>query len=157
MPGVKHLIDCHCYLKIFGNSENQVNHKFPVYSKFDTDGKVITKLQKCNNCESLHYVYDLCKSELKPGKDNTTVTLSFEDLAMMLPERLANSLVKNGCSLADMEHAIDILEEERWGEILVLKRDIISEEEQVKILKIFSESKFQLDTKKIKTLLYEEM
>jgi hypothetical protein len=77
-------------------------------------------------------------------------------LAMMLPERLANSLLKNDCSLADMEHAIDILAEHRWGETLILKRDIISEEEQVKIIKILSETKFQIDTKKIKTILYEE-
>ena len=156
MPGVKHLVECHCYLKIFGDASTEVNHKFAVYSKFDDNGKVIPKIQKCNNCESLHYVYDLCKSELKPGKDNTTVTLNFEDLAMMMPERLANSLIRNGCSLADMEHAIDILEEKRWGETLVLKRDIISEEEQVKIIRILSDSKFQIDTKKIKTLLYEE-
>ena len=97
MIGQKHLIECHCYLKIFSNEEKKVNHKFSVYSKFDNDGKVIPKLQKCNNCDTLHYVYDICKSELRGGKDETSVTVDLEEMTLMLPERLSTIFIKNNC------------------------------------------------------------
>jgi len=156
MSGQKHLIECHCYLKIFSNTEKRINHKFAVYSKFDQDEKVIPKLQKCNNCDTLHFIYDICKSELKAGKDETSITLDVEEISLMLPPRLSNLLIKNGCSVADMEHAIDIIEEERWGEYIVIRRDVIEEEEQVKLIKIIGDSKFQIENKKIKSLLYNE-
>ena len=42
--------------------------------------KIIPKIVKCNNCESLHLVDDYCKSILKGGKDQTEVTLSIDDI-----------------------------------------------------------------------------
>ena len=69
MPGIKHLIECHCYLAIYKKQINPVNHKFPVYSKIDDNGNVIKKNVKCNNCDAFHLVYDLCKSEIKAGKE----------------------------------------------------------------------------------------
>ena len=35
MPGIKHLIECHCSLIIFKNNDKQIYHKFPVYSIID--------------------------------------------------------------------------------------------------------------------------
>mgnify|MGYP001429106441 CR=1 FL=1 len=152
MTGQKHLIECHCYLKLFSGNDKKINHKFAVYSKFDNDGKVIPKLQKCNNCDALHYVYDICKSELRAGKDETSVTLDIEEMMLMLPERLSNIFIKNRCSLADIEHALDIIDEERWGEHIIMRRDIIDEEEQIKLVKIIDEKRFQIETKTIKSL-----
>ena len=72
-----------------------INHKFPVYSKIDKlSNKVIPKFAKCNNCESLHYVYDICKSELRPGKDQTQITISKDDISLMIPGKLVNILIK---------------------------------------------------------------
>lgn len=152
MPGQKHLIECHCYLKIFDNNERKINHKFSAYSKFDEQGKVVPKLQKCNNCDTLHYINDICKSELRAGKDETSVTVDPEELSLMLPERLANIFIKNNCGVADIEHAINIIEEERWGEHVVIRRDVINEEEQIKIVKIIDNNRFHVETKRIKSL-----
>ena len=55
MPGLKHLIECHCTLKIF-NGDELINHKFPVYSKVKPDGSIVSKLVKCNNCDAVHRV-----------------------------------------------------------------------------------------------------
>ena len=57
MVGYKHLIDCHCVLRIYKKNENIINHKFPVYSKLDASNKIIAKHVKCNNCEAVHYVH----------------------------------------------------------------------------------------------------
>lgn len=152
MSGQKHLIECHCYLKLYSDDEQKINHKFSVYSKFDEEGKVVPRLQKCNNCDTLHYIHDICRSELRVGKDETMVTVDAEEMTLMLPERLSNIFIKNNCSIADIEHAIDIIEEERWGEHVVIRRDVIEEEEQIKLVRIVDERRFQIETKTIKSL-----
>tara|TARA_Y100001972_G_C7489314_1_gene248286 strand:+ start:37 stop:507 length:471 start_codon:yes stop_codon:yes gene_type:complete len=153
MGGIKHLIECHCVLKIYKSNNNLINHKFPVYSKFDDNGKVIPKLVKCNNCESVHYVHDIFRSELKGGKDQTSITLTKDDIMLSLPERLSNVLVKLDCDISVWEHCLDIIEEERWNEFVVLRREIIDEQQQVKIIKIISENKFKIENKLINDTL----
>jgi hypothetical protein len=154
MAGFKHLIDCHCVLRIFKKNDKLINHKFPVYSKIDKDGKILPKLVKCNNCESLHWVYDTCKSELRGGKDQTGVTLSREDISLMLPERLVNILFKQNCDMSIWDQIADIYDESRWGEYAVIKRDIIDEEQQVKLLYILGENKFKIENKCINSTIY---
>ena len=156
MPGVKHLIECHCVLRIYRGNEEVDNHKFPVYSKIDKSGKLIPKFAKCNNCESLHYVHDYCRSDLRGGKDQTSVTLSIDDIAISLPERLAGILAKSQCDIATWEHCLDIIEENRWGESVVLNRDIIDENQQVKILFINSENMFKVENKIINSIILLE-
>ena len=153
MPGVKHLIDCHCVLKIFKKNENINYHKFPVYSKFDKDKKIIPKIVKCNNCESAHWVYDICKSELRSGKDQTDVTLTIDDISLSLPDKLNQLLEKMNCDISIWEHCLDVIEEKRWGEFIVLKRDVIDENQNVKILIINSENRFKIENKVINTTI----
>ena len=156
MLGVKHLIECHCFLKIFDQKNKQINHKFPVYSKFGKDGELIPRLAKCNNCESVHYVFDICKSELRPGKENIETTISKEDIIMMLPEKVSSVLIKNDADISDFEHALDIVEEEAWGSYVVVKRSIVGEEEQVKILQIESLDKIKIFSKSINSTVLGE-
>ena len=92
MAGFKHLIECHCYLSIFKNKEKITNHRFPVYSKVDYLGNVKAKIVKCNNCEAMHRVYSFGKSEIIPGKDDSNIVSSLEDLKY-LQELQLDSLV----------------------------------------------------------------
>ena len=144
MAGVKHLIECHCYLAIFKNNEKQINHRFPVYSKIDEEGRVIKKTVKCNNCDAMHYVTDICKSELRPGKDDSNVVITKDDLKHMLPENITNFLISNNCDISIWEHAKDVIDENRKDEIIVIKRDIIDERQQVKYIKINENQKIQI-------------
>ena len=156
MLGIKHLIQCHCYLKIFDQKNNQINHKFSVYSKIDENDKVIPKLVKCNNCESLHYVYDICKSDLRPGKEDSKSILEKEDFIMMLPDKVANILIKNQCDISDFEHALDIIEEKAWGSHIVVKRDIVGEEQQIKLLIFKDENIVKIENRPIKSIVVNE-
>jgi hypothetical protein len=156
MLGIKHLIQCHCYLKIFDQKNNQINHKFSVYSKIDENDKVIPKLVKCNNCESLHYVYDICKSDLRPGKEDSKSILEKEDFIMMLPDKVANILIKNQCDISDFEHALDIIEEKAWGSHIVVKRDIVGEEQQIKLLTFKDENIVKIENRPIKSIVVKE-
>lgn len=134
MPGIKHLIECHCYLAIYKKNVKQVNHKFPVYSKIDADGNVIKKNVKCNNCEAFHFVYDVCRSEIKAGKDQSTLILNKNDIASMIPQKFINFLTENNCDISTWEHVKDIIDERRWGEPVIIKRDIIDEKQQIKYI-----------------------
>lgn len=138
MPGIKHLVECHCYLAIYKKSSKIINHKFPVYSKLDDDGKIIPKNAKCNNCEALHRVYDVCKSELKAGKDQSSVTLTIDDLMVMMPQNISNFLISNNVDISTWEHIKDIIDEKRWGEPVIIKRDIIDEKQQIKYIELDS-------------------
>ena len=158
MAGIKHLIECHCVLKIYDTSdiENIIYHKFPVYTKFDSDGKVISKLVKCNNCDALHKIIDICRSELSPGKDQTQININKEDIELMLSDRLCNVLAKYNCDMSIWEHAHDIIDNSEWGNSIVIKRDIIDEQQHVKILFILGENKFKIENKVINDLIYLE-
>ena len=145
MTGVKHLIECHCVLAIYRTTKKEMpGHKFAVYSKFDSNDNVIPKLVKCNNCDTMHYVYDICRSEIRGGKDQSSLTVSVEELGLMLPERLANTLLKVETDISNWEQIVDIFEEKRWGEVVVLRREVINELQHVKTMEITSESIFKI-------------
>ena len=154
MPGIKHLIECHCVLPIYKSRvKNRIYHKFPVYSKIDENDTLIPKMSKCNNCDTLHYVYDICKSDIRGGKDQSLMTLSLEEISLMLPERLTSTLIKLETDMSNWEHILDIIEEKRWGEEVVLRREVINEKQHVKIIKINSESSFKIENKIIEDVL----
>ena len=154
MPGIKHLIECHCVLAIYRTGEKEPqNHKFVVYSKTDDNQKIIPRLVKCNNCQTLHNVYDYCKSEIKVGKDQSEVLLTIDDLSLMLPPRLSNMLLKSDADRSNWEHILDIIEEKRWGESVVLKRDIIGEKEHLKVITVLGEEKFKIENTVIEDLI----
>lgn len=156
MPGIKHLIDCHCVLPLYRDSQKIIFHKFPVYSKIKKDGSLIEKLVKCNNCEAVHLVNEICKSTIQPGKDQTNVTLSKEDMSFMLSDKLVSLLEKTDSDISTWEHVLDVIEEKRWKENIVIKREIIDEKEHVKILNMTSENKFKVFSDSINNLIVKE-
>jgi hypothetical protein len=145
MQGIKHLIECHCVLAIYRATKKEMpSHKFPVYSKLDKNGNVIPKLVKCNNCDTMHHVKDICRSEIRGGKDQSSLTVSIEELGYMLPERLTNALIKIETDISNWEQIVDIFEEERWGEVVVLRREIIDEKQHVKTIEVSSSNIFKI-------------
>lgn len=153
MPGIKHLIECHCFLTIYKKGKKMINHKFSVYSKIDNQGKLIPKLVKCNNCEAAHFVSQIGRSELRPGKDQSDSVLKIEDTKYDLPVKLFNYLLENNCSISDFEHAKDIIDEKRWGENIVIRRDIIDEKQQIKYITINNKSNFSIKSDTIEDLI----
>lgn len=153
MPGIKHLIECHCFLTIYKKGQNMFNHRFPVYSKIDEQGRIIPKLVKCNNCEAAHFVTKIGRSELRPGKDQTDTVLKIEDFKHDLPSKIFNYLIENNCNISDFEHVKDIIEERRWGENVIIRRDIVDEKQQIKYIVINSKNNFQIKSDTIEDLI----
>ena len=59
MPGIKHLIECHCYLKIYKKENTFINHKFLVYSKVNEFDKKMQNTQS----DLLRYAYNANSKE----------------------------------------------------------------------------------------------
>ena len=150
--GVKHLIECHCTLKIYEGREDHIFHKFPVYTVFDSNKKPLEKICQCNNCGTLHKVYDICKSEIiRSGKDKDMSSVSIEDIALQISEKISNVLRRYDCDMATWESVLDIIENEAWSYPVILSREIIEGNYHVKVLDILSENKFKILTKKIES------
>lgn len=153
MIGQKHLIECHCSLPLYKNSKDIVYHKFVVYSKFDQNNNIVPKYAKCNNCDATHYVYELCKSEVKPGKEDSNFILSKEDISINIPTKILNLLDKYECGIEIYEEVDDIIESKYFPHSIVISREIIDEEHQIKMINIVSEDKIKIETQKIKNIV----
>lgn len=153
MPGIKHLVECHCQLRIYRDLKKTIYHKFPVYSRIDENNKIIKKIVKCNNCETVHNVYDINRSEIFINKEETNVIKTKEDISFSLPLGIVRIMESNFATLADYEHALDIIENKSWGGIIVIKREIINEIHHVKYLKINSKDNFVIKNETINDIV----
>jgi len=146
--GIKHLIECHCTLKIYNGSNNHLFHKFPVYSNYDSTGKLIEKICKCNNCGTLHRVKSICKSEIiRGGKDRNTSEINIEDISLQIDKKIENVLRRYDCDISVWENVLDIIEKEAWEYPVIISREVIDMKYHVKIMEIVSESKIKIISK----------
>ena len=124
MEGYKHLIECHCVLPQYRKLENPIFHKFVVFSVLDEEGNVIPKMSQCNNCSAVHKVVDICTSEIAPGKDETRSVMTKNDVARSLPKQLVELLEEYQLEVADYEFAKFIIDNQKWGSLIVLSKEI---------------------------------
>lgn len=142
MNGQQHLIQCHCVLPQFRDRKEPVYHKFVVFSIIDESDTVVPKYVQCNNCGTVHKVYDICKSEIIVGKDELRNTTKIEDFKFRLPNDLINLLTSYNCDISIWEHVYFALSNEKWNSRVILTRETINDEMCGKILTIKSEKQF---------------
>jgi len=142
MNGQQHLIQCHCVLPQFRGRREPVYHKFTVFSLIDDSDTVVPKYVQCNNCGTVHKVYDICKSEIVAGKDELRNTTKIEDFKFRLPDDLINLLTSYSCDISVWESVCFSLLSEKWGSKIILTRETINDEICGKMLTIKSEKQF---------------
>lgn len=142
---ITHLVECTCILPQYINHEKPVFHKFPVFSIIDND-VVVEKYAQCTFCGVIHHVTDICRSEIVYGKEDSNNVLTKDDIALTLPEKLVKLLNDYDCGVHTWEHVQFILNEKRWGEHVILTRDVIDGRLSGKFLTIFGEDKYGLST-----------
>tara|TARA_B100000424_G_scaffold241507_1_gene209706 strand:- start:393 stop:863 length:471 start_codon:yes stop_codon:yes gene_type:complete len=153
----RHLVECHCVLPIYKNKTPPVYHKFSVYSKIDKKtGRVIPKYVNCNNCGATHYVTELCKSEIKTGKEDVLSVRTASDIKISLPEKLGQILEEYNVQLDIYEEVEDVIDNNLYPRNIVLSREIIGEDKNYKIISLLSSSKYKIVTEIIKTTIMEE-
>lgn len=141
----KHLIQCHCILPQFRKLANPVFHKFIVFSIIENDS-IVPKYVQCNNCNAVHKVYDICKSEMIPGKDELRSVTTIDEIRTFIPDDLRRLLDSYKCDLPIWEHIKFSLEEKRWGEKIILTRESLNSEITGKILTIVAGDRFSLES-----------
>ena len=145
LSGIKHLIECHCILPQYRGRKETVFHKFVVFSIVDASDTCVPKYVQCNNCSAVHKVYDICKSEIIPGRDELKTVVSIEEVKFGMNSDVRDLLDSYSCDIATWEMAKFILDNEKWGSSLVITQDTINENIQGKFLVFHAKDKFQIE------------
>ena len=144
MQGQKHLVKCRCVLPQYRHLENPTQHRFIVFSVIDDDGSVIPKHVQCNNCGIVHKVTDICVSEFVNKEDVPIV--SIEDIACSLPDKLVGVLERHKVDLPTWEAVQFIIENEKWGDFVLLESDDMHGETVGKYIIILGKELFKVKT-----------
>lgn len=142
--GQRHLVQCQCVLPQYRKSSQVVFHKFLVFSTLTND-VVDPKFVQCNNCGIVHKVYDLCKSEIVQGRDELRSVTRLEEVSLSLPQDLREVLKSYECDITVWEHLRFILDEQRWGDRVVLTRESINGEITGKVMTVSARDRFSLE------------
>lgn len=153
MIGTKHLVQCHCILPQFRKNSDPVFHKFVVYSKFSDEEKIEEKLVRCNNCDAVHRIIDLCRSEIVIKIEDTDTILDEDEIKLGLPEKIIGILEKNNSDIATYESIDHIMCEKAWGSQVIISRQTVKNEKtHIKILEINGENSFRLKSETLDIL-----
>ena len=125
----RHLIECHCILKIFQKKTKPLYHKFPVFSLIDENDVIQNKYVSCNNCSAIHEINDLCKSEIKWGSDAYSgLVITKEDVKFNLESKNLNNVIEiletNDCDISTWELVEHCLDNKIDHSIVLSKQDI---------------------------------
>lgn len=146
MKGIKHILECHCILPQYRDRREPVYHKFIVFSEIDESDTVVPSNVQCNNCGTVHKIYDLCKSEIVAGKDESASVEKKEDVALSLPKQLVNLLETYSLEICDYQLARHIIENKQWDSTLVLSMENEGETSSGKILRFLAEDRFRVES-----------
>ena len=122
-----------------------------VTTKIEMDGDS-TGLSAGVDSESITIAHPEMGTVTFAGHGGDSVMGGWDDVTPSAYEEVWD-LTKNRADIADFEHALDILDNKRWGENIVVKRSIVNDIENVKILQINSEDIIRLFNKEINTIV----
>lgn len=136
---ITHLIECQCTLQIFKNKTKPVYHKIPVFSLIKDDAFQDSYVM-CDNCNIIHHVKEVSKSEIKWGfegleslvKTKEDVKFNLENLGF---DRLIHVLEKEDLPIAKWEK-IEYMLEENLDESIILQKTDHDNNSVLKILEI---------------------
>lgn len=147
MPiGQKHLIKCRCVLQQFKSRPEPPVHQFIVFSVIDDDGNVVQKHAQCNNCGVIHKVTDICQSQMLAGKEHMNSLIKIDDIKPSLHGNFSNILETNNADLPTWEAVQFIVENKRWGDIVVLTTDREGDDIHGKYLRILGEAMCKVES-----------
>jgi hypothetical protein len=124
--------------------ENPPLHQFPVFSVIRDDDSVVPKFVQCPNCGAVHKVTDIFKSEIVPNKEDLR-SLTIQDMKAGFSESLSGILETNDCDLSIWEFVKFIIDNQKWGEIVVLTSESIDGMRQGKYLRILGERLYKVE------------
>lgn len=97
-------------------------HKFIVFSEFDDTGAFVTSFAQCSNCDVLHKITEVGRSEILK-KEHLPSLLTTEEIKGQLPEKLVTSLLSYDLELHRWQEIKWIMENEGWGKAVILTKE----------------------------------
>jgi hypothetical protein len=147
MNAVKHTVECHCVLPQYRDRKDPVYHKFVVFSELDAQADtVLPSYSQCNNCGTVHKVYDICKSEIIAGKDESATVEKLSDVAMSLPTNLVELFESYSLEVSDYMMARYILDNKVWDATIVLSKEQEDDKTNGKILRFLENGRFRVES-----------
>ncbi len=147
MPtGQKHLVKCKCVLQQYRHLSEPPLHQFVVFSEVDDDDNVKRKLAQCNNCDAVHNVYEIGKSEVLMGREHASSIVTVSDIKQSLPDNVASVLESNSADVATWEAAKFIIVSKQWGNFVTLTSDTDGDTKHGKYLRILGETLLRVET-----------
>lgn len=146
MKGVKHLVQCHCVLPQFRGSDPPVFHKFVVFSVINDEDAVVEKVAKCPNCDALHRVTEVGKSEIAHGKEGSSSVIDVEDIKSQLPTGIASILDRHKVDEATYEQALFYVNTYNSDDPIVLAKERIEDKVSVKAMWIRPDRSLKIET-----------
>lgn len=153
MIGFKHLISCRCILSQFKKASEPVFHQFIVFSIIDDNDIVKEKFVQCPNCDIVHKVHEIGKSEIVNDKEDMSSVTTIDDISLFLNDKLVQILVKNNVSIASYEEIQFVIENEEWGRSVVIARETVGDQLHIKSIMILGENNFKIDTEQAQNLI----
>lgn len=146
MRGQKHLIKCRCILQQLKRAKDPPAHQFVVFSVIDDEDRVMAKYAQCPNCGIIHRVTDIGKSEIMSGKENMSSIVTLDELKLSMSDKLVAMLDSNHADLATFEMAKFIVDNQKWGDVVVLNSELDGKTRQGKYVRILGRELFNVDT-----------
>jgi hypothetical protein len=142
---VKHLIECRCSLAQFRTWDDPPNHKFIVFSELDDLGNVKRSYAKCNNCDIVHRVLEVGKSETL-RKESSKFLEDEDDIRPDLPAWLIGVLEQHSCEVHVWQEARYIFENKMWGRFIVLDKEREDDVVMGKVCQILGDNLHKVST-----------
>lgn len=145
LTGQRHSIRCNCILAQHMSRPDPPLFHFLAFSVVEDDN-VKPKIVQCPNCGVLHRILDIGRSKILSGKEESKSLSTFDDIVASVPVNLAKILEKYELDVTQWEAARFIVENQRWGEHIVLSNEMVDNIRCVKFVRILGQELYRVDT-----------
>lgn len=146
--GIRHSIRCNCILSQHMTMANPPLFYFLAFSVIEND-EVKPKIVQCPNCGILHRVTDISRSTVLAGKEDTKAILSLDDIKSSLSHNLVKIMEQHELDSTQWEQAKFIVDNERWGEHIILTSEILDSMKCIKYVNILGRELFRIETHEV--------
>ena len=141
--GFKHLIQCHCVLPQYRSVKPTLFHKIEVFSTMDGED-IDEKFIICDNCGSVHRVFDMCRSEIMTKHEMILSVRTIPEIKMSLDNDVSELLEKNNCHVSTWENVEFIIDNELVETPVIINRENLNGKTSIKILELKKNKKFKI-------------
>lgn len=143
--GIRHSIRCNCILSQHMTKINPPLFYFLAFSVIEDD-VVKPKIVQCPNCGILHRVTDISRSTVLLGKEDTRAILTLDDIKTSLSANLVKIMQQYELDNTQWEQAKFIVENEKWGEHVILTTEVVENTKHGKYVNILGKELFRIET-----------